>query len=113
MFACDELAEYQSAQRNRIAACTTFELSLGACPVRGVAQPGSASVLGTEGRRFESCLPDHFTFRRVSERTELGVTPPTAHHHSESVSALLDRQYAGAFHQLNRGSSPILRLSLP
>ena len=30
--------------------------------VRGVAQPGSASVLGTEGRRFESCLPDqHFS----------------------------------------------------
>ena len=27
---------------------------------RGVAQPGSASVLGTEGRKFESCLPDHF-----------------------------------------------------
>jgi hypothetical protein len=27
---------------------------------RGVAQPGSASVLGTEGRRFESCLPDHY-----------------------------------------------------
>ena len=27
--------------------------------IRGVAQPGSASVLGTEGRKFESCLPDH------------------------------------------------------
>tara|TARA_B100000749_G_scaffold280897_1_gene280754 strand:- start:31170 stop:31529 length:360 start_codon:yes stop_codon:yes gene_type:complete len=26
---------------------------------RGVAQPGSASGLGPEGRRFESCLPDH------------------------------------------------------
>ena len=26
---------------------------------RGVAQPGSASVLGTEGRKFESCHPDH------------------------------------------------------
>src|SRR5436305_15329552 len=26
---------------------------------RGVAQPGSASALGAEGRRFESCLPDH------------------------------------------------------
>ena len=30
---------------------------------RGVAQPGSASALGAEGRRFESCLPDHFLFR--------------------------------------------------
>ena len=26
---------------------------------RGVAQPGSASGLGPEGRRFESCHPDH------------------------------------------------------
>ncbi len=26
---------------------------------RGVAQSGSASGLGPEGRRFESCLPDH------------------------------------------------------
>ena len=28
-------------------------------PSRGVAQSGSASALGAEGRRFESCLPDH------------------------------------------------------
>ena len=27
---------------------------------RGVAQPGSASALGAEGRWFESSLPDHF-----------------------------------------------------
>ena len=26
---------------------------------RGIAQPGSAEVLGTSGRRFESCCPDH------------------------------------------------------
>ena len=25
-----------------------------------MAQSGSASALGAEGRRFESCLPDHF-----------------------------------------------------
>ncbi len=25
---------------------------------RGVAQPGSATVLGTVGRKFESCRPD-------------------------------------------------------
>src|SRR3954470_12199787 len=31
---------------------------------RGVAQPGSASALGAEGRRFESCLPDHFRVQR-------------------------------------------------
>ena len=28
--------------------------------LRGVAQPGSATVLGTVGRKFESCRPDHF-----------------------------------------------------
>ncbi len=28
--------------------------------VRGVAQSGSASGLGPEGRRFKSCLPDQF-----------------------------------------------------
>ena len=27
---------------------------------RGVAQPGSASGLGPEGRRFKSCRPDHY-----------------------------------------------------
>ena len=27
--------------------------------VRGVAQPGSAPVLGTGGRKFESSRPDH------------------------------------------------------
>jgi hypothetical protein len=26
---------------------------------RGMAQPGSASALGAEGRKFESCCPDH------------------------------------------------------
>lgn len=26
---------------------------------RGIAQSGSAEVLGTSGRRFESCCPDH------------------------------------------------------
>ena len=30
---------------------------------RGVAQSGSASGLGPEGRKFESCLPDHSSLR--------------------------------------------------
>ena len=30
-----------------------------AAACRGVAQPGSASALGAEGRRFKSCRPDH------------------------------------------------------
>jgi|ERR1700722_6494603 hypothetical protein len=29
--------------------------------IRGIAQPGSAEVLGTSGRRFESCCPDQIT----------------------------------------------------
>ena len=48
---------------------------------RGVAQPGSASGLGPEGRRFESCLPDHnfieptmlFFNERPNNPRELGV----------------------------------------
>jgi hypothetical protein len=28
--------------------------------IRGVAQPGSASGLGPEGRRFKSCRPDQY-----------------------------------------------------
>ncbi len=35
-----------------------FILSLSAKSLRGVAQSGSASALGAEGRRFESCHPD-------------------------------------------------------
>ncbi|VXC96772.1 hypothetical protein SPHINGOAX6_70646 [Sphingomonas sp. AX6] len=31
-------------------------------PSRGVAQAGSAPGLGPGGRRFESCLPDHFVY---------------------------------------------------
>src|SRR5437868_15539373 len=37
---------------------------------RGVAQPGSASALGAEGRRFESCLPDHRPHAGIREPTE-------------------------------------------
>ena len=50
------------------------EFSLVEGPCRGVAQPGSASVLGTEGRRFESCLPDHTA--TGSEEHALTVSAP-------------------------------------
>ena len=33
--------------------------------VRGVAQPGSASGLGPEGRRFKSCRPDHKIMKKA------------------------------------------------
>ena len=35
--------------------------------LRGMAQPGSAEVLGTSGRRFKSCCPDH-TIAKIWER---------------------------------------------
>ena len=37
-----------------------FNLSTVLVHIRGVAQPGSASGLGPEGRRFKSCRPDHY-----------------------------------------------------
>src|SRR5574340_144258 len=40
--------------------CPLFSLMLATrAKNRGIAQPGSAEVLGTSGRRFESCCPDH------------------------------------------------------
>ena len=33
---------------------------------RGVAQPGSASGLGPEGRKFKSCRPDHLFAVKVT-----------------------------------------------
>src|SRR5437868_15261689 len=47
---------------SRLAAPQLFALH--AVLSRGVAQPGSASVWGTGGRRFKSCRPDHL-FQRV------------------------------------------------
>src|SRR3954454_18269486 len=43
---------------------------------RGVAQSGSASALGAEGRRFESCLPDH---RSESLRSRCRAAPAAAY----------------------------------
>ena len=34
---------------------------------RGVAQPGSASGLGPEGRRFKSCRPDHLDIMKKAK----------------------------------------------
>ena len=36
-------------------------LEAGDVVVRGIAQSGSASALGAEGRGFESLCPDHFS----------------------------------------------------
>ena len=35
-------------------------------PLRGIAQPGSASALGAEGRGFKSLCPDHSKSARSS-----------------------------------------------
>tara|TARA_B100000586_G_scaffold122280_1_gene88254 strand:- start:511 stop:699 length:189 start_codon:yes stop_codon:yes gene_type:complete len=37
-------------------------------PLRGIAQPGSASALGAEGRGFKSLCPDH----NASARSSIG-----------------------------------------
>ena len=39
---------------------------------RDIAQLGSASVLGTEGRRFESCYPDFLTPLECEALSEVG-----------------------------------------
>jgi hypothetical protein len=47
-----------------------------------MAQPGSAEVLGTSGRRFESCCPDHLAFARTRSdgvltiRSDVHASPP-------------------------------------
>ena len=43
---------------------------------RGVAQPGSAPVLGTGGRRFESCRPDYFLSLKPLAKHKRGVAQP-------------------------------------
>ena len=47
--------------REMVSACVKIAGNLRAVSSRGVAQPGSASALGAEGRKFESCLPDHLS----------------------------------------------------
>ena len=37
-----------------------------------MAQPGSASGLGPEGRRFESCLPDMIEIGKIGSASGLG-----------------------------------------
>ena len=42
---------------------------------RGIAQPGSAGVLGTPGRRFKSCCPDHAASHQTRDPTHVGDRP--------------------------------------
>ncbi len=41
---------------------------------RGVAQPGSAPVLGTGGRRFESCRPDSISLTQTFSKAQAGCS---------------------------------------
>src|SRR5207342_3703960 len=45
---------------------------------RGIAQPGSASAWGAEGRRFESGYPDQFVYRNARPAPGVVVWPPQA-----------------------------------
>ena len=42
--------------------------------IRGVAQPGSASALGAEGRVFESLRPDHIDMRYIIYKNKKSPT---------------------------------------
>ncbi len=64
-------------------------------PSRSVAQPGSALVWGTRGRRFESCRSDHF--KKVNRR---------------SVRYILFAWRGGMMTANKDGSSPALRLKI-
>ena len=61
---------------------------------RGVAQPGSASGLGPEGRRFESCRPD----QKASTDVEAFLFPARAGSGRSLVPCLLNRIFACAGH---------------
>jgi hypothetical protein len=43
---------------------------------RGIAQPGSASALGAEGRGFESLCPDHLTLKYSGKDSNAPVAQP-------------------------------------
>ncbi len=58
---------------------------------RGIAQPGSAIVLGTIGRRFESCCPDH-----ECQIAHIGSKPSDRNHRIVGMSARIYRPTRGA-----------------
>src|SRR5213076_2059847 len=46
---------------------------MGGIGVRGIAQSGSASALGAEGRRFKSCCPDQSSGSTLRKRTQVNA----------------------------------------
>ena len=82
---------------------------------RDVAQLGSASGLGPEGRRFESCHPDQkFLFHKIWEYSSAGIASalqagchrfePCYSHHYAGVAQLVEQLICN---QQVAGSSPI------
>ncbi len=63
----------RSMPRMALSACPSTAENLRGSASRGVAQPGSASALGAEGRRFESCLPDHI-FKHLDTTSQVRFT---------------------------------------
>ncbi len=69
--------------------------------VRGVAQPGSASALGAEGRWFESSLPDHppslILAKPKSSYGVIGYVAFTDHEKADNFEAYLKTASGGVF----------------
>jgi hypothetical protein len=55
--------------------CTVTRSCYDGRPGRGVAQPGRASALGAEGRRFKSCHPDQLKSVTCRQTTHLASRP--------------------------------------
>tara|TARA_Y100000590_G_scaffold26142_1_gene29466 strand:+ start:5201 stop:5608 length:408 start_codon:yes stop_codon:yes gene_type:complete len=70
---------------------------------RGVAQPGSASGLGPEGRRFKSCRPDHY---RSVKMKKAKIYKPTK---TAMQSGLRNtKNWLLEFDTLNTGINPLM-----
>ena len=69
---------------------------------RGVAQPGSASGLGPEGRRFKSCRPDHL----VKKMKKAKIYKPTR---TAMQSGMRNtKNWLLEFDTLNMGIDPLM-----
>ena len=74
--------------RGRLAAAQrSVYREAGRRPSRGIAQPGSAAVLGPRGRRFKSCCPDQNSARHVRRALER-AKPMTARIYKPAKTAM-------------------------
>ena len=68
---------------------------------RGVAQPGSASGLGPEGRRFKSCRPDH---KETMKKAKIYKPTKTVMQSGERNT----KKWLLEFDTLNTGVNPLM-----